>query len=250
MKYSFTSFEVRNDIIAWIQHYAKASGMKKVVIGISGGKDSAVCAALCCRAIGKENVIGLLLPNGTQSDIQDSIDICKALEIQYKTINIKPAFDAIYNSLDTVDLRLNRDAIINIAPRIRMTTLYAFAQSYGCRVCGTGNLSEATLGYFTKWGDGAHDFNPIAKLTSVEVVQVGLSMHEIPSKFVTKTPTDGLCGMSDEEKLGISYNDIHCWIRGINKVDISEDTLNKINSYLVRALHKLEPIPCFDLESV
>ncbi len=238
--YNFNALGAINECVDWIKTYAEGSGMTKVVLGISGGKDSTIAAALCCRALGSENVHGLLLPNGIQSDIQDSIDVCTALDMKYDTVNIKPMYDAFvlqYNLFlkDKGGADVSDDALINLAPRVRMTMIRLWGQSNHHRMCGTGNYSEITVGYCTKDGDTCFDFNPLARLTSIEVVEMGLKMKEIPRQFVVKTPSDGLCGLSDEEKLGVSYSDIHKYIRSI---PMDSDTWTKINKLERLGLHK------------
>lgn len=259
-KYKFNAVGARDEAVEWIKLQSEVANFSKVVIGISGGKDSTIAAALCCRALGKENVHGLLLPNGIQSDFDDSIEVCKTLGIQYDTINIKPIYDAfiLQYSLCTTHTRLNGgcdgslesliknigeeekavltdEALFNLAPRIRMAMIRLWGQSHHHRMCGTGNLSEITVGYCTKDGDTSNDFNPLARLTSIEVVEIGLTMDELPKHLVIKTPADGLCGKSDEEKLGVSYMDIHKYIRGII---IDKDTWNMIHRKELAGLHK------------
>ncbi len=244
MSYEFDAVKVRDEIIKWIKNLKESTGLSKVVLGISGGKDSTVVAALCARALGKENVYGILMPNGEQIDIADSHKVCEVLGINSSVINIKPVYDAHLAVLESTGDEISVDAKINIAPRIRMMTLYAWGQSHHCRVCGTGNLSERTLGYFTKYGDGGVDFNPIANLTSVEVVAIGDTLEELPYDLVHKTPTDGLSGKSDEERLGLKYEDVHKYIRKI-KLD-SQEIVDKIKRFEQSALHKITPIPVFD----
>lgn len=238
--YNFKPNDVLNECTEWIRQQAKTAHFSKAVIGISGGKDSTIAAALCCRALGAENVHGLLLPNHTQSDIDDSIEVCKVLGIKYDTVNIGPIYDAFVLQHNIFvkgaeDNRLSEDALINLAPRIRMTMIRLYGQSNHYRMCGTGNYSEITVGYCTKDGDTCFDFNPLARLTSVEVVEIGKLMTEIPKKLVVKTPADGLTGKSDEEKLGVSYEDIHKYIRSL---PLDKDTWYKINTLEKAGLHK------------
>ncbi len=219
-EYSFNAVEARDNLVKGVAELAKAQGFTKVVLGISGGKDSTVCAAICARALGKENVYGVMLPDGTQSDISDSIAVCKALGINHKTVNIGPMHQALLEAMNfdapaegEFNAEFNKESNVNVGPRLRMTTLRYIAQMLGARLVGTGNLSEATVGYCTKDGDTSCDFALLAELTTVEVVQVGLTMEELPRNLVVKTPSDGLSGMSDEEKLGIKYQAIHDFIR-------------------------------------
>ena len=221
-QYTFDPERARDGLVEALRALAKAQGFDKVVLGISGGKDSTVCAALCARALGAENVYGVMLPDGEQKDISDSVRVCQALGIQSRTINIGPMHEALKAVTDQVEttaaegefaIPYSRESDINVGPRLRMTTLRYIVQALGARLVGTGNLSEATVGYCTKDGDTSCDFSLLGALTSVEVVQVGLTMPELPRDLVEKTPTDGLSGKSDEEKLGLRYADIHAYIR-------------------------------------
>lgn len=229
----------------WLEEYAQDNNMKKAVIGISGGKDSTVVAKLLVDTLGKENVIGLLMPNGEQKDINDSLRVCDLLDIEKEVFNIAPVYEAELGMLGGVD-NVRLEARINIAPRIRMTTLYTYGQTHGCRVAGTGNLSERILGYFTKHGDGACDFNIIGGFTSLEVMRIGEELG-LPLELVYKTPADGLSGMSDEEKLGITYIDVHNFIRkGIGTV--TYEVADKISDKRFRAQHKLETVPIIEYD--
>lgn len=267
---TFNAIVARDAAVDWIKTEAKRANFNKVVIGISGGKDSTIAAALCCRALGKENVHGILLPNNIQSDIDDSIEVCKALGIKYDTINIKLIYDAFLlqygfstvkddveitqddagcihfvdkNKEDVEPTTVTEEAKINLAPRIRMTMLRLWGQSNHHRLCGTGNYSEITVGYCTKDGDTSCDFNPLGRLTSIEVVEIGKTMEEIPLHLVVKTPSDGLCGLSDEEKLGVSYQEIHNYIRNI---DMDKEVWDKIHKMDLMGLHKRTTAPVFD----
>ena len=193
-----------------------------MAIGISGGKDSTVTAAICVRALGAENVFGVMMPDGEQKDISDSRKVCEALGIHRRTVNIGKMHDALRDVTDQISpyapdgefvIPQSRESDINVGPRLRMTALRYIAQALGAHVAGTGNLSEATVGYCTKDGDTSCDFSMLGALTSVEVVEMGLTMPEIPRELVVKTPTDGLSGKSDEERLGITYAEIHRYIR-------------------------------------
>ena len=234
--------EVRDRLVQKIRDYTGKAGVSRVVLGISGGKDSAVAAALCARALGKENVYGILLPAGVQSDIKDSEEVVHALGINNRVVNIGAAHDAlkaavldscedVFNAQENAEEK-ERESNINTFPRLRMTTLRYIAQTLGAFLCGTGNLSEATVGYCTKDGDTSCDFNPLGKLTSVEVVELGLSMPELPKHLVQKTPNDGLSGVPDEVKLGVSYQAIHDYIRTGTSGDPAADALilKKYNS--------------------
>ena len=222
MEYTFQAEKARDALVAEIRGLAETQGFRRVVVGISGGKDSTVTAALCARALGAENVYGVMLPDGEQADIADSRRVCEALGIRARTVNIGKIHTALREATDQNGLVAaegeftvppHRESDINVGPRLRMTVLRYIAQALGARLAGTGNLSEATVGYCTKDGDTSCDFATLGALTSVEVVEVGLTMPEIPRDLVEKTPTDGLSGRSDEERLGLRYADIHRLIR-------------------------------------
>lgn len=221
-EYHFDAAAARDNLIAALRKTAAEQGFDKVILGISGGKDSTVSAAICARALGKENVYGVMMPDGEQIDIDDSIRVCDALGINKRIINIGGMHTALKAVTDQIgstakdgefSVEYNRESDINVGPRLRMITLRYIAQAIGARLVGTGNLSEITVGYCTKDGDTSCDFSMLGALTSVEVVEVGLTMEELPRDLVVKTPTDGLSGKSDEERLGISYRDIHNFIR-------------------------------------
>ncbi len=222
MEKKFQPEEARDNLVKELRKLAKARNFSRVAIGISGGKDSTVTAAICVRALGAENVFGVMMPDGEQKDISDSRKVCEALGIHRRTVNIGKMHDALREVTDQDSpsapdgefvIPFNRESDINVGPRLRMTALRYIAQALGAHVAGTGNLSEATVGYCTKDGDTSCDFSMLGALTSVEVVEVGLTMPEIPRELVVKTPTDGLSGKSDEERLGITYAEIHRFIR-------------------------------------
>ena len=254
--YYFNPVETRDNLVAAIHRTVNALGSNKVVVGISGGKDSTVTAALCVRALGKENVYGVMLPDKVQLDLSDSLRVCRALEIPHTKINIGPAHIEMLRAIDLANDReennhfgvlFSPESDINIGPRLRMTVLRYITQALGARLAGTGNLSEITVGYCTKDGDTSCDFSVLGGLTSIEVVQVGLTMPEIPRDLVIKTPTDGLSGLSDEEKLGISYEDIHHYIR--KDQEIPEEVANKIATMEKKNFHKrFPPLVIYDVE--
>ena len=251
---NFNAKHITDECISWIKLYAHEANMKRAIIGISGGKDSYVAAALCCEAIGRENVIGVIMPNGIMKDWEDAEYVCNDLDIMHFTVDISSAYngviDAIEHGVNRANsngryLSVSANAAINIAPRIRMTTLYALGQTLGCRVCGTGNLSEKTVGYFTKWGDGACDFNPLGNMTSDEVIEVGRQMG-LSERILSKTPNDGLSGQSDEEKLGISYKDINEYITNADEFRLSNpDVYENIKRLELKSWHKNSPIPYY-----
>lgn len=236
MHFQFDPVTVRDRLVDEISNFVQENGFHKVVVGISGGKDSTITAALCVRALGKENVFGVLLPDGTQADIGDSHRVCQALGIPHAVVNIGAVHRELCKAMKLANehycygmnasIPNNQAAGINVPPRLRMTALRYITQARKALLAGTGNLSEITVGYCTKDGDTSCDFSVLGALTSVEVVQIGLTMEELPRDLVLKTPSDGLCGMSDEEKLGVSYDDIHHYIRHDKELD--EETWQKI----------------------
>lgn len=241
----FDAKKMKNDIVQWIIDYFNnnATPNTKAVIGISGGKDSSVVAALCVEALGKDRVLGVLMPQGVQQDINVSYNLCKSLDLTYLEINIKDAVNALYNQIEKTNLTLNTVATFNTPSRIRMTTLYAVSGIVGGRVANTCNLSEDWVGYSTKFGDSAGDFSPLSNLTVTEVKAIGRELG-LSEEFIDKTPIDGLCGKTDEENLGFTYATLDQYIReGIcddEKVKDRIDHLHKIN------LHKLKPMPIFN----
>ena len=189
----FNAEKVKNDCVEWIRDFFKANGPDcNAIIGISGGKDSSVAAALCVEALGKERVIGVLMPQGEQGDIDMAELLVKTLDIKHFVVNVKDSVDAVINSMPS-NLLLTPQTLQNVPPRIRMTTLYAVAQSTNGRVCNTCNLSEDYVGYSTRYGDSVGDFSPMSHLTVTEVKAIGRVLG-LPDVLVDKTPIDGLCG--------------------------------------------------------
>ena len=243
--YRFDAEKTRDRLVELIRETAQRQGFSRVVIGISGGKDSTVTAALCARALGRENVYGVMLPDGEQKDISDSRTICESLGIRQRTVNIGAIHAALkavtdQNGSTAADgeftVPCSRASDINVGPRLRMTVLRYIAQALDARLAGTGNLSEATTGYCTKDGDTSCDFGVLGKLTSVEVVQVGLTMAELPADLVRKTPSDGLSGKSDEDNMGLKYTDIHRYLREGSCGDPETD--DKIRKREAANMHK------------
>lgn len=192
--------------LAWTREYFSNNDCNAIV-GVSGGKDSTVVAALCARALGNSRVIGVMMPNNGQNDIADSERVCNILGISNMKIDIAGIYGSFANTLWNMGLVLSRQTKVNLAPRIRMTMLYAIAQSMNGRVANTSNLDEALVGYATLWGDSVGDFAPLANLHVSQVVEIGLDLG-LPEDLVLKTPSDGLTGMTDEEALGFSYKDV------------------------------------------
>ncbi len=231
--------KIVDDVCDWIKCYKEKTGAKGFVLGISGGKDSAVTAGLLCRAVGKENVLGIMMPNGVQPDISDSQAVCDDLQIPHMVCNINDAFNGIVGQIGETS---NPETLINIAPRLRMTTLYAIAQEKGYLVCGTGNKSEAYIGYCTKWGDTAHDLNPIADFNTEEVIAIGDYLG-VTKAVVHKAPTDGLSGKTDEQKIGFTYEALNEYMEtGSIDNEHIQNTIEKMHS---ASRHKFQTIPTF-----
>ena len=238
----FNAGKIKNDIVLWIRDYFEKNGCDcNVIIGISGGKDSSVTAALCVQALGASRVLGILLPQGEQRDIGFSYELVCLLGIKHITINIKDSVDAVLASLKDSGLSMNKQVTTNIPSRIRMSFLYAVATSVNGRVANTSNLSEDWVGYSTKFGSTAGDFSPLSCLTSTEVKLVGREL--LPSKLIDKIPEDGLSGLTDEENLGFTYDILDRYIRE----GICEDAAirEKIDMLHLLNKHKLMPMPCF-----
>ncbi|MFV0519851.1 MAG: NAD(+) synthase [Lachnospirales bacterium] len=228
-----------NDICKWIVDIKETSSSKGFVLGISGGKDSAVVAGLLVKAVGKENVLGVMMPNDIQPDISDSEQVCKDLGIPHITVNINDAYKGLVGNLPELN---NKETSINIQPRLRMTVLYALAQEKGYLVCGTGNRSESYIGYCTKWGDTASDLNPIFSFNTEEVIAIGDYLG-VTKSVVHKTPTDGLSGKSDEEKIGFTYEELNSYIAtGMITDSTKKEKIDKMHK---TSRHKVEPIPTF-----
>ena len=213
--------ENHDTIVKWIKIWFKDK-TGPAVIGISGGKDSTVCAALLVEALGKERVIGVMMPNGEQKDIDDSKKVCELLGIKSLTVNIDNAYKSLTRA---ICVNLMKDVAVgnlddeipslystNTPARLRMTTLYGVAAIFGGFVCNTCNLSESIVGWETYGGDGFGDFAPIGKLTKTEVVELGDYM-KLPQELVHKAPSDGMCGATDEDKLGFTYETLDTYIR-------------------------------------
>lgn len=241
----FNAEKVKNDCVNWIRAFFKENGDGcNAVVGISGGKDSSVVAALCVEALGKDRVIGVLMPNGEQADIDCAIKLVKHLNIKHYTINIKSAVEGVLKSMPE-DMEITSQTIQNIPPRIRMTTLYAISQSNNGRVANTCNLSEDYVGYSTRYGDAAGDFSPCSNLTVAEVKEIGHILN-LPYDLVEKTPIDGLCGKTDEENLGFTYAELDKYIR-TGEIDDKEKKEN-IDRRHKNNLFKLKMMPSFTPE--
>lgn len=242
----FDAQKVRKDCIDWIKNFFEENGKGcNAVVGISGGKDSSVVAALLVDALGRDRVIGVLMPCGEQADIDCAQALVNHLGIKNYTVNIKSSVDAVLEEMRKNGIEISNQTKINIAPRIRMSTLYAVSQSFNGRVANTCNLSEDYVGYSTRYGDAAGDFSPLCNLTVTEVKEIG-RLCNLPDFLVDKTPIDGLSGKSDEENLGFTYETLDRYIRE-NKIDDLKtkeiiDTKHKNN------LFKLQLMPAFKPE--
>ena len=238
----FNAKKVKEQCVQWIREFFKENGPDcNAVIGISGGKDSSVAAALCVEALGKERVIGVLMPQGEQHDIDMAYKLVNHLGIKHFEINIKDAVDGILSNMPR-GFEVTSQTKQNIPPRVRMTTLYAVSQSNNGRVVNTCNLSEDWVGYSTRYGDSVGDFSPLSNLTVTEVKEIGYLLN-LPKDLVDKTPIDGLCGKTDEENLGFTYAELDVCIR-TGKIDDKRkkeliDKKHKAN------LFKLELMPTF-----
>ncbi len=243
----FNAERVKKDIVDWIRDWFDENGKGcMAVVGLSGGKDSSVVAALCAEALGKDRVLGVMMPNGEQLDIDVAHRLAEFLDIKSMVINIKDAYEGVVGEMKKHFDTFEGQAKVNLPPRLRMSVLYAVSQSVNGRVANTCNLSEDWVGYATKFGDGAGDFSPLAKLTVQEVKAVGRSLG-LPDIFVDKVPIDGLCGLTDEDNLGFTYEVLDRYIReGICE---DEETRDKIDRMHRANLFKLEPMPVFPYES-
>lgn len=234
-----------NKCIEWIRTWFEENGPDcNAVLGISGGKDSSVVAALCVKALGRDRVIGVMMPCGEQSDIDVSIDLCETLGIKNYTVNIKDCVDGLYRAIGD-SFEPTAQTKFNLPARIRMTAVYAVAQSHNGRVANTCNFSEDWVGYSTRYGDSVGDFSPLSCFTVTEVKAIGRYIG-LPERFIEKPPQDGLCGKTDEENLGFSYDTLDKYIRdGIvpeAEIKAKIDRLHKIN------LFKLRYMDCFKYE--
>lgn len=239
----FDALKVKNECVQWIRDFFENNGKDcNAVVGISGGKDSSVAAALCVEALGKDRVIGVLMPQGEQHDIDKAYMLVDHLGIKRYEVNIKDAFESVVANLPK-ELELTAQSRQNLPPRIRMTVLYAVSQSVNGRVCNTCNLSEDWVGYSTRYGDSVGDFSPLSTLTVTEIKQIG-HLLGLPSELVEKVPIDGLCGKTDEENLGFTYAELDKYIR-TGEID-SKDTKELIDKKHKMNLFKLELMPVFN----
>lgn len=243
----FNACRVKEQIVEWIRNWFEENGKGCcAVLGISGGKDSSVVAALCAEALGKERVVGVLMPNGEQFDIQVSRDLVQHLGIRAVEINIHDAYQGMMGQLKAaLGENITPQTVQNLPPRLRMSAVYAVSQSVNGRVANTCNLSEDWVGYSTRYGDSVGDFSPLSQLTVQEVKAVGRALG-LPEKFVEKPPIDGLCGKTDEDNLGFTYATLDRYIRtGVCADEATKqriDHLHRINQF------KLQLMPIFPLD--
>lgn len=241
--FEFDAKETKDRVVQWIRDFFEENGPGcNAILGISGGKDSSVAAAVCVEALGKDRVIGVLMPNGEQSDIDCAKQLVDFLGIKHYVINIKDAFDGVINQLKLSGVEVTNQTIVNLPPRLRMSTLYAVGQSNNGRVVNTCNLSEDYVGYSTRYGDAAGDFSPLSFLTVQEVKAIGRELG-LPENLVDKVPSDGLTGKTDEMNLGFTYATLDKYIRyGICE---DEELKKKIDERHRRNLFKLQLMPAF-----
>ena len=240
----FNAQKVKDECVTWIRDFFEQNGKDcNAVVGISGGKDSSVAAALCVEALGKDRVIGVLMPCGIQYDIDAAYLLVNHLKIKHFEINVKDAIDGLLANMPA-DLEISHQSRVNLPPRIRMSTLYAVSQSCNGRVVNTCNLSEDWVGYSTRYGDAAGDFSPLSHLTVAEILQIG-SLLGLPDELVYKTPIDGLCGKTDEENLGFTYAELDRYIRTGEIDDLAKkeriDYLHKINQFKLQLMPAFKP---------
>lgn len=237
----FDALKTKNECVEWIRKFFEENGSGcNAVLGISGGKDSSVVAALCVEALGRDRVIGVLMPCGEQADIDMAYMLVEHLGIRHYVVNIKDAIDGLKGA---IPIELTEQAKNNLPPRIRMSAVYAVSQCCNGRVANTCNLSEDYVGYSTRYGDAAGDFSPLSHLTVREVKEIGRVLG-LPDVLVDKVPIDGLCGKTDEDNLGFTYAELDRYIReGVIDDPVKKeriDRLHRINRF------KLELMPSFD----
>lgn len=253
MGYEFNVEKITEGAINWIREWFEENGKGcNAVIGISGGKDSTIVAKLCVEALGADRVIGVMMPCGVQKDISDSIRVCEYLGIKNYTINIEGAVNATLNQMENAGIEISNQTIVNLPPRIRMSTLYAVSQSHNGRVSNNCNLSEDICGFSTRFGDSVGDFSPLSNLTTVEIVQIGDYLG-IPYDLVHKVPMDGLNVnendeyITDEDILGVRYSDIHTYARDPHKLmESNPEVYEAIREKERRNAFKLNPMPAYD----
>lgn len=239
MRYNFNAVKTKQDIVKWIRNWFDRNGENcNAIVGISGGKDSSVVAALCVEALGRDRVIGVLMPNGVQSDIDMSYKLCDFLKIKRYVFPIEEAVKGVIGSIEYA-FDVSEQTRINLPPRIRMAMLYAASQTLNGRVSNNCNLSERYIGWSTRYGDDAGDFSPLSNLTCTEVIAIGRALG-LPEELLTKAPSDGLCGKTDEDSFGFTYEELDKYIREgvINNVEHQEkiESLHRKNMFKQRQM--------------
>jgi NAD+ synthase len=243
----FDAKRIKDEIVLWIREFFEKSGKGcNAVVGVSGGKDSSIVAALCVEALGKDRVIGILMPQGVQNDIDKAYELVNHLGIKHYVVNIKDSVDSLLNAMPE-NLEISVQSTTNLPARIRMSALYCISQSLNGRVANTCNLSEDWVGYSTRYGDSVGDFSPLSRLTVREVKLIGYELN-LPVDLIEKLPVDGLSGKSDEDNLGFSYAVLDRYIR-TGEIDDLElkakiDRLHEINKF------KLELMPCYEYKQI
>lgn len=243
----FDAKKIKDEIVLWIREFFEKNGKGcNAVVGISGGKDSSIVAALCVEALGKDRVIGILMPQGVQNDIDKAYELVNHLDIKHYVVNIKNSVDGLLDAMPE-NLEISVQSKTNLPSRIRMSALYCISQSLNGRVANTCNLSEDWVGYSTRYGDSVGDFSPLSRLTVQEVKLIGYELN-LPVDLIEKLPVDGLSGKSDGDNLGFSYAVLDRYIR-TGEIDDLElkakiDRLHEINKF------KLELMPCYEYEQV
>lgn len=233
--------------IKWIYNYVEKTGAKGVIVGNSGGKDSATVIAMATKALGKDRVYTIAMPcNSIKTDLEDARLVAETFDVPFLEVNLSSTYNELENTINSslINIELNKDSQINIKPRLRMTTLYAIAQTLGYLVIGTGNLCESMVGYTTKWGDSSYDFNPIANFTVDEVLAIGEYLG-VPDKIIHKAPNDGLGGQTDEEKMGVTYKQIAEYIETGKTEKNAMENIERRNK---ASKHKREPVPVYKFE--
>ena len=228
--------------ISWIKEYVEKSNAKGVVIGNSGGKDSATVIAMAIKALGKEKVLTVAMPcNSKKEDLEDAKMVSSKFDVKLKIVDLSEVYDNLEKKLSD---DLLYETKVNIKPRLRMATIYAIAQNKGYLVMGTSNLCERMVGYTTKWGDSASDLNPIGNFTVEEVLEIGKYLG-IPDKIINKSPSDGLGDLTDEEKMGVTYKQIAEFIE-TGKTDLEVIEIIKRKNQISK--HKRKMVPLYEFE--
>lgn len=244
-KYEFDAAKTKDEIITWIRNYFRKNGPDcNAVIGISGGKDSSIVAALCCEALGNGRVIGVLMPQGVQDDIDVARELVAHLGIKSFEINIAETVNTLLAKGRIAGLCDSKQARVNLPARIRMATLFMVSQSMNGRVANTCNASENFVGWQTVGGDGFGQFGPLSKLTVTEVKAVGRELG-LPEKFIEKAPADGLTGKTDEDNFGFTYDFLDKYIR-TGEFGGDTATAAKIDRMHEANLFKDLPMPTYD----